>query len=190
MKQLLKSILPYTIAIVLFYAFTVIYFYPSLDGKVIQSSDITSFTASASEMTKYQEIEKEKDNPQQILWSNSLFSGMPTYMITGPKWMNKTPQLRNIIAKVSKLSRPYYAMLVGLIGVFFLLVVFGVNPWLSIIGAFTYNLASYHFILIAHGHNAKAIVIAHFAYVLIGLALVFRHRKYFWGTLVFALALV
>lgn len=190
MKQLLKPLLPYTIAIVLFYAFTAIYFYPSFEGKVIQSSDITSYKATASEMTKYRAIEKEKDDPQQILWSNSLFSGMPTYMITGPNWKNKTPDIKKVLANVFSLNRPFYAILGGLIGIFLLLKVLGVNHWLSMVGAFTYYMASFHYILIAHGHNAKMIVVSLFSYVLIALVLLFKHKKYFWGTLLFTLALV
>ncbi len=189
-KKLLKSNAAYIVAILLFFTFSAIYYAPSYKGKVIQSSDISSFQSTSSEIKEYREIETKKDKPEQILWTNSAFSGMPTYMISHPNWMNKTPQLKSFVSKITRLAHPYFYLALGLIGVFFLLVTFGVNPWLSIIGSFTYNLASYHFILIAHGHNSKAIVIAHFAYVLIGLALVFRHKKYFWGTLLFAFALV
>ncbi len=189
-KSLLKTYSPYIIAILVFYIFSIIYFAPKYDGKVIQSNDISSFQATASEIIEYRDIEKEKDEPEQIMWTNTSFAGMPTYMIAAPNWMNKTPQLKNFLAKTSGLGHPFHYLLVGLVGVFFLLIALGVNPWLSMIGAFTYNFASYHFILVAHGHNAKAIVISLFAYVLLGLVLIFKHRKYFWGTLLFALALV
>jgi len=187
-KPRLKSSLPYIVALLVFYLFSALYFSPSYQGKVIHSSDISSYRSTASEIMAYRQQADKADEP--ILWTNSAFAGMPTYMISGPNWMNKTPQIKKVISFTSQLTYPFFYILVGLIGVFLLLLVFGVNPWLSMIGSFTYNLASYHFILVAHGHNAKAIVIAHFAYVLIGLALIFRHRKYFWGSLVFALALV
>ncbi len=189
-KNLLRKKSPYIISILLFYAFTCIYFAPSYEGKKIQSSDITSYQSTASEISAYRKAEAQKDNPEQILWTNSAFSGMPSYMISAPKWLNKTPQLRRFIHRTSKLASSHAGILVGLIGVFFLLVVFGVNPWLSMIGSFAYNMASFHYILIAHGHNSKAIVISLFSYVLIGLVLIFKHKKYFWGTLLFTLALV
>ena len=190
MKQQLKSLIPYGIAILIFYAFSAIYFAPSFEGKVIQSTDISSFQSTASEIFKFREIEKKNDNPEQILWTNSSFSGMPTYMISHPKWMNKTPKLRAVLGKIFPLRYPFQATFVGLIGIFFLLIALGVNKWLSIIGAFTYNFASFHYILLAHGHNAKIIVVGLYAYVLIGLILIFKHRKYFWGTLLFTLALI
>lgn len=189
-KSILKTNSPYIVAILIFYTFSAIYFAPIYEGKVIQSSDISSFRSTASEIVKYRDLESKNDTPNQILWTNSSFSGMPTYMISAPKWMNKTPQLKRYISRATGFGHPFFYIIVGLLGVFFLLITFGVNPWLSIIGSFAYNLASYHFILVAHGHNAKVIVISHFAYVLIGLALIFRHKKYFWGTLLFAFALV
>ncbi len=190
MKQILKTLAPYCITILLFYAYTAIYFSPAYNGKTIQSSDISSYKASASEIIEFSKEEKEKDTPQQVLWTNSSFSGMPTYMISGPNWMNKTPQIRHYISEISGLGHPFYITIVGLIGVFFLLVAFGINPWLSMIGSFAYNLASFHYILIAHGHNAKDSVVSLYAYVLIGMILLFKYRKYFWGTLLFAFALV
>lgn len=188
MKHLLKSAIPYGIAILLFYAFTAIYFAPSSEGKTIQSSDISSYQSTSSEIANYRNSDSEK--PTQILWTNSAFSGLPTYMISPPNYMNKVISLPFLIIKIFHISRPYYSLLIGLLGIFFLLVTLGVNPWLSIVGAFAYNLASFHYILIAHGHNAKAIVVSLFAYVIIGMVLLFKHKKYFWGTLLFTFALV
>lgn len=190
MKQQLKSLLPYGIIMLIFYAFSAIYFAPAYEGKVIQSTDISSYKSSASEILTHKEIEKKKDHPQAILWTNSLFSGMPSYMVSGPSWMNKTPQIKKIAAKITQLGHPFFYSLIGLTGLFFLLITLGVNKWLSAIGAFAYNLASFHYILIAHGHNAKIIVVSLYAYVLIGLVLIFKHRKYFWGTLLFTFALI
>lgn len=187
-KQTLKPYWPYIVAILTFYIFSAIYYAPTYEGKVIQSNDISSFKSMASEIFKFRDIESKKENPEQVMWTNSAFGGMPTYMISYPKWMNKTPQITTLLRKITGLR--YLHILTGLIGVFFLLIVLGINPWLSMIGAFCYGLASFHFILIAYGHNSKATVISLFAYVLIGLALIFRHKKYFWGTLIFTLALV
>ena len=189
-RNFLKRYYPHIIGLLLFYTFTAIYYAPQYNDKVIQSSDISSFTSSASEIIDYRNLENTYKEPEQILWTNSSFSGMPSYMISGPKWMNKTPQLRHFFSMITGLHHPFHFHIIGLTGVFFLLIALGVNKWLSIVGSFTYNLASFHYILIAHGHNAKIIVVSLYAYVLIGLILIFKHRKYFWGTLMFTFALI
>jgi len=189
-KALLKTYYPYIAVILIFFVFAGIYYAPAYEGKVIQSSDISSNKSMSSEASQYRKVESQKSKPEPILWTNSAFSGMPMYMISSPDWMNKTPQLKNLVTHIGQLNHPFYTLTLGLIGVFFLLVAFGVNPWISMIGAFTYNFATFHYILIAHGHNTKVLAISQYAYVLIGLVLIFQHKKYFWGTLLFALALV
>ncbi|MCE4566648.1 hypothetical protein INQ51_20170 [Maribellus sp. CM-23] len=182
----LKKYLPYLVAIFSFAIFTVIYFAPSISGKIIYSSDGVSSIGSSREVSKYHEESGKKYNP--IIWTNSLFSGMPTYMVAAPDWKNKTINITRISRNI--FNTRYAYIFVGLVGVFLLLVMLGINPWLSIVGAFAYNLASFHYILMAHGHNAKAMVVSLYAYVLIGMILVLKHRRYFWGTLLFTFSVV
>jgi len=182
----LKKYLPYLVAIISFAIFTAIYFAPSISGKIIYSSDGISSIGSSREVSKYHEESGEKYN--SILWTNSLFSGMPTYMVAAPDWKNRAINITRISAKI--FNTRYAYIFVGLVGTFLLLVMLGINPWLSIVGAFAYNLASFHYILMAYGHNAKAMVVSLYAYVIIGMILVLRQRKYFWGTLLFTFSVV
>ena len=54
MKQLkLKAYYPHLFAIILFILIGFIYFYPSLQGKVINQSDVSSFVGAAKETIDY-----------------------------------------------------------------------------------------------------------------------------------------
>jgi len=48
-------------------------------------------------------------------------------------------------------------------GFYIMLLLFGVNPWLSIAGSVGYGLSSFFFQVIAAGHNTQAIALAYMA---------------------------
>ena len=77
-KNLWKSLLPHGLAVAVFLIVAVIYCRPTLEGKVLQQSDIVQWLA----MSKDQQNVYEKTG-QVPLWSNGMFSGMPGYMIKG-----------------------------------------------------------------------------------------------------------
>jgi len=92
-QLILKKALPHLLAIIAILLLNVAYFYPQLEGKVVQSGDIVSFNGAAKEVT---DLRKQGENS---LWTNSMFGGMPAYQISanykGNKigWVEKMTQL-------------------------------------------------------------------------------------------------
>ena len=75
-KGLVPKLLPHVIAVVVFLLIAVIYCKPTLEGKVLQQSDIVQWKAMAQNSFEYKE--KHGELP---LWTNGMFSGMPAYQI-------------------------------------------------------------------------------------------------------------
>src|SRR5690606_25995228 len=102
--------------------------------------DIEQWRGSAKELVDYREATGE-----QSLWTNSMFGGMPSYLIS-------TVFEGNLLRYVDKFlgfaQHPASLIFITLLGFYVLLLVLGVNPWLAIVGAFAYGLSSYFFIII------------------------------------------
>ncbi|WP_231562304.1 YfhO family protein [Alistipes sp. ZOR0009] len=75
-------------------------------------------------------------------------------------------------------SRPASFLFIMLVGSYILMLAFGMNPWLGIIGSLALSLSSYYFIIIAVGHNSKMIAIAYLV-ALIG-SIVLAYRRKMW----------
>ena len=171
-----KKILPYAVAIVAFVAVAMIYCAPILEGKVLVQGDVNNWKGAAQEALTYKE-----HTGNATAWTNSMFGGMPTYQITGSLPSGK---LRAVISDALHLgfpdSNPVGLIFAYFVGFFLLLLCFGINPWLSIIGALTIGLSSYFFIIIPAGHVTKASAISYLAPIIGGFYLIMR-RKYLLG---------
>ena len=176
-----KKSLPYLAAIGLFLVVTLAYFSPLLEGKKILQSDIVNFKGVSKEIVDFRD-----KTGQEPLWTNSMFGGMPAYQISA----KYTSNLVGYLDKIITLGLPHPANLVFLyfLGFFILLLVMGVDPWLSIAGATAFAFSSYFFIIIDAGHNSKAHAIAYMAPVMAGIFLTMK-RKYIWGGIMTAIFL-
>ena len=58
---------------------------------------------------------------------------------------------------------PVSVLFLSMIGFYILLLLFGVNQWLSVAGAIAYGLSSFFFQILAAGHNTQAIALAYMA---------------------------
>ncbi|MDD5507919.1 MAG: YfhO family protein [Bacteroidales bacterium] len=176
-----KQISPYLIAIVIFVILAMAYLFPVFEGKGIQSTDAVTFRGAAQEIVDYRE--KTGEEP---LWTNSMFSGMPAYLISTRFPAN----LISSVDKVLKLGLPHPMGIVFLyfLGFFILLLSLKVDRWISLIGAIGFALSSYFFIILEAGHNTKALAISYMAPVLAGIILTYR-GKYLLGGILTALFL-
>ncbi|MDP1622089.1 MAG: YfhO family protein [Bacteroidales bacterium] len=176
-----KMLIPYLAAIAIFLVVTLAYFSPLLEGKKILQSDIVNFKGVSKEIVDFRE-----KTGKEPLWTNSMFGGMPAYQISA----KYTSNVVGYLDKVLSLGLPHPANLVFLyfLGFFILLLVMGVDPWLSIAGATAFALSSYFFVIIDAGHNSKAHAIAYMAPVMAGIILTMK-RKYLWGGLMTAIFL-
>ncbi|HOS58223.1 MAG TPA: hypothetical protein PLB66_06305 [Bacteroidales bacterium] len=174
-KEFWKKYLPYFSAVVIFILIAVIYASPILEDKMLLAGDTLSGRSMGAEVLKY-----KKETGVTSFWTGNMFSGMPTYQITG-----KTPTDANIITPLKKIYQLGLPSTIGLIfvyliGFFILMRSFRINKWLSIIGAIAITFSSYFFIIIEAGHNNKVYGIAYVVPVVAGFVLLFQ-KKYFWG---------
>lgn len=174
----MKRYLPDTIAVVLFVLISVIYFIvPTTQGKIIYQQDAQAGIGASKEVKDYQEKTGEVSR-----WTNSLFSGMPTYQIT------PTYTSTNILQKayhVYDLMLPTYMayLFTLLIGFFILLRAMGVSTWLSFMGGILWAFSSYFFILITAGHIWKMLTLAYIPPTIAGLWMVYKGKR-LWGAIV------
>ena len=171
-----KKLLPYAVAIVAFVAIAMIYCAPLLEGKVLVQGDVNNWKGAAQEALEY-----KAETGKTTSWTNSMFGGMPTYQITGSLPSSK---FRAVISDALHLgfqdSNPFGLLFAYFVGFFIMLLCFGVNPWLSIVGALAIGMSSYFFIIIPAGHVTKAIAISYLAPIIGGFYLVMQ-RKYWVG---------
>ncbi|MFC6103919.1 YfhO family protein [Olivibacter domesticus] len=165
----------------IFIAICLIYFSPAWQGKVLIQSDVTQAQAMQKEIMDF----KQEDG-KGPLWTNSMFSGMPSYQI----WVSYPKNIGTHIMAGLKGALPYPmdVVLLYLLGAYLLFNVLRVKPWLAAVGAVAFAFTSYNFIYIEAGHANKAYAIALFAPVLAGILLTLR-RKYLLGAGILALSL-
>lgn len=178
MKQL-KSLLPDLLAIVFFVALSFAYFiHPVSEGLVLTGHDHSGGAGAASEMEAY----RKSHDGERTRWTNTLFSGMPTYQMA-PSYPS-TDKLTKV-ENVYKLWLPDYVVLVFvmLLGFYILLRAFDFKAWMAALGAVMWAFSSYYFIIIGAGHIWKFYTLAYIPPTIAGMVLCYRGR-YGWGLLV------
>jgi hypothetical protein len=180
-KITLNQLAPYLAAIVIFITLTIVYFSPLLEGKKLKQQDIAQWKGMSKEIVDFRA--KTGEEP---LWTNSMFGGMPAYQIS----VEYKANLVRYVDDVFKLGLPHPAGLVFLyfIGFLILMLVLGIDPWLSIVGAIAFAFSSYFFLIFEAGHNSKAHAIGYMAPALAGIILTYR-GKYLVGGIFTALFL-
>lgn len=149
----LRRILPHLIAVVIFTILAFVYFYPVIEGKQLKANDTQVHRINSKEIQDYRD--KFHKEP---LWTNSIFSGMPAYLIS-------TRYPGNLIRHVDTVLRQYRmpvsVLFISMLGFYILLVIFGLNPWLAMAGAGAYGFTSFFFQILGAGHNTQAIALAY-----------------------------
>jgi hypothetical protein len=177
-----RDVLPHLIAILIFLALTAVYFAPVLfEGKAMAQHDILQFKGGAKEIQDYREATGE-----ETLWTNSMFSGMPSYLIN----TRYSGDLSGYIHTILTFNLPAMAgnIFITLLCAYILLVTLRLNTWVSVIGAIAITFTSYNFIILEAGHNTKSLTIAYIPLVLAGMFYALR-RNLWIGAAIFALGL-
>jgi hypothetical protein len=169
-----KKAIPYAVALVAFVAVSLLYCLPQFNGRVLVQGDTNNWKGGANEALTYLE-----ENGEPTAWTNSMFSGMPTYQITFRSESAMTTScVKNWISNL--VEEPITAILLYFVGFFIMLLCFGINAWLALIGALAIGLSSYFFIIIPAGHMTKAYAIGGLAPFIGGIYAIFR-RNYRFG---------
>ncbi len=181
-KTFIKKLLPHLAAILLFFILALAYFPEILEGKKIEQPDIKNWAGAAKEVNDY-----KAQTGETSFWTNSMFGGMPTYLINNPE----SPNIFSFIYKVINHPsvRPVCHLILYMLGFYIALLAFGVNPWISIAGAIAYGFSSYFLIIIAAGHVTKAIALGFMPPVIAGVYLAYN-RKLWVGAALMAVFLV
>lgn len=188
MQRIFKQSIKHLIALFIFVALAVIYFYPAVfQKKTVYQPDMVHASGMGNSQAK--QYEKTAKPGEFGAWSDAMFGGMP-YNASYGNPAPELPGLDVVDQPIKKIGYGHAGMvLAGLISFYILMCVMKVNWWLAIAGAITFAFASYNIIIIEAGHITKAYVIAYMPVTLSGMALLFK-RKYLWGTLLFLLGIV
>ena len=181
MNSKLKKLLPDVLAVLFFAILAFAYFYPAdVEDRVLNQGDISAGIGSGQEQTEYY-----KKTGERTRWTNSLFSGMPTYQLA-PSY-DSTDTL-TAIEKAYHLWLPdnVWYVFVYLLGFYILLRAFDFRQHLAALGSVLWAFSTYFLIIIAAGHLWKVMALAYLPPMIAGVVLAFR-GKYLWGLIVAAL---
>ncbi|RZK23441.1 MAG: hypothetical protein EOO56_05090 [Hymenobacter sp.] len=173
---------PHALAVLFFVVLAVAYFAPIVfNHQTLAQHDITQFQGGAHETQQW-----AAEHGHEPLWTNSMFSGMPTYLIS----VHFPGDLFVYVQKAVALGLPAVVsnLFVALLCGYVLLVALGVRPLVAVAGAVALGFSSYNLAILAAGHNTKSWALAYAPLVLGGLLLAFRQNKWL-GAALFTLGL-
>src|SRR5512133_208518 len=166
--------------ILIFTILSFAYFFPVLEGKKLNAHDTKVFVGSSKEIQDYR-----NETGKEPLWTNSMFGGMPAFLISARFLGNLIKHIDNLL-KIFK--TPVAALFLAFVGFYILLLLFKVKPWLALAVALAYGFGSFLFASLSAGHNTKAYAMAYMAPVIGSVVYAFRTNA-FRGSALFALFL-
>ena len=172
----LKKLLPDVLMVALFALISVAYFWnPIVDGLVLTGTDHDAAVGSNVELNEY----RASHHGERTRWTNSLFSGMPTYQMS-PSY--DSTDMLSTLETVYQLGLPTVAgyVFMMLLGFYILLRAFDFRQWMAALGAILWAFSSYYFIIIAAGHIWKLLTLCFIPPTIAGVVLCYR-GKYVGG---------
>ena len=174
----LKKCLPDVLAVLFFAILAFAYFFPAdIEGRILYRHDASAGVGAGREQIEYRQRTGERTR-----WTNSLFSGMPTYQIA-PSY-DSTDALATI-EKAYHLWLPenVWYLFAYLLGFYILLRAFDFRQHLAALGSVLWAFSTYFLIIIAAGHIWKVWALAYLPPMIAGIVLAYR-GKYLWGLIV------
>ena len=166
------------VALIIMIIISFAYFHPDVvQGRVLQQYDMMQGAAIGQEAKAFEEATGEK-----ALWTNSVFSGMPTFQISPSYSSNSLFDWINSLYGAF-LPAPANLLVMMMLGFFILLLAFGLKWWQALIGAIAYGFSSYFIILIGAGHIWKFITLAYIPPTIAGIVLCYRGRYLLGGAI-------
>ena len=148
------------------------YFYPDATmGNELRQHDMQQGAAIGQEVKAYAEATGE-DAPR---WTNSLFSGMPTFQIS-PTYPSDS--LFSWITKVygAGLPSPSNLLFMMMAGFIILMAAMRVRWYYGLIGAVAWGFSTYFIIIIGAGHIWKFVTLAYVPPTIAGVIMAYRGR--------------
>ena len=147
------------------------FFYPdNFEGNSLNQADMMQGAANGQEGAAFEALTGEK-----ALWTNSLFSGMPTFQIS-PSYPSNS--LFAWIDSVMGLWLPAPSNLLFMMMFGFLIMMCCMKQrwWVGLIGAVAWGFSSYYIIIIGAGHIWKFVTLAYVPPTIGALVLCYRGR--------------
>lgn len=174
-----KKILPHLYAIIFFLVLAGIYASPVFQGKQLAQHDIKMAQAGSHESTEF-----TKQTGEIAWWTNSMFGGMPAFMIHGAYPNSIGSKIGGNLMNI--LPTPVNMIFMLMLGMYILLISLRANVWQAILGAIAFAFCSLTMLLMPAGHTSKVIALA-FAPMLVSGAVWCFRGKYILGAALTAL---
>ena len=172
-----RDALPHLLAIGALLLLVVIYFSPVFfDHKTLVQGDSLQFQGGAREIMAW-----EKQTGHSPLWTNTMFGGMPSYLILTRYPGDFSQYLTNLftLGLPTAASNIFCALLCG----YLLFVSLGLRWWLAVGGAVALGFSLYNLQILEAGHNTKSFAIAYAPLVIGGVLVAFRRNRWFGAAL-------
>lgn len=169
-----KPLVPYLIILICFWIASLAYFFPLLEGKKLTQNDVVQSVSSARQNTEYR-----KETGKLPLWSESMFGGMPSFLIAMDYPNSWTSQLARVFVRLA--PEPANIVFLHFLGFCLMAWMLGYNRWTAILGGIAYAFASYSIINIEAGHISKSLALA-FAPPFVGAVVMTFRGKYLLGS--------
>ena len=174
----LKKLIPDALVILLFAVISFAYFYPAdIEGRILYRHDSSAGRGLGEEAREFKEQTGEITR-----WTNSAFSGMPTYQ-SSPSYSSASSLTQVMDAYHLWLPENVWYVFAYLLGFYILLRAFDFRWYLATLGAIVWAFSSYFLIIIAAGHIWKVIALAYLPPMLAGILLAYK-GKYIPGFIV------
>ncbi len=165
------QVLPHIVAVAVFLLVTIFFFRPLFfENKTLDQHDIQQFIGSSKAIEEFRDQRGEEP-----LWTNSMFGGMPAYLIS-VRWGNQAISYIKMAMGLF-LPHPVGNIFLAFVSYYILLLAFRIRPYLDIAGAIAFGLSSYMIIGLAAGHNGRIGAIAFMPLVIAGIHLAFTGRR-------------
>lgn len=142
----------------------------NFDGATLAQHDTLQGMANGQEAKVY-----EQQTGEKALWTNSLFSGMPTFQISPEYPSNKLFTWINSVYGLG-LPAPSNLLFMMMFGFLIMLTCLRLRWWYALIGALAWGLSSYFIIIIGAGHIWKFLALTYVPPTIGALFLIYRGR--------------
>lgn len=173
-----RNFIGFIASIVILAAVACAFFWPdALQGGELRQHDTLQGLAIGHEVDSYR-----AETGENARWTNSLFSGMPTFQIS-PVYAAGTVVNAVRHAYELWLPSPVNLLFIMMLGFFILLIAMKMRWYLALVGAIGYGLSTYFIIIIGAGHIWKFYTLAYIPPTIAGMVLAYRGKYLAGGAL-------
>ncbi len=179
--NLLKKQIPNLLIILGFVVIAFAYCSPIISGKRLNQNDQIQGNAAAQEV-----LQKAKSTGEWSYWTNSMFSGMPTYLIQSKA---ENAYLNDVISRINNVfPSPVNLFFFMMLSMFILLMTLKIDKLIAAMGAIAFAFGTYNVIYIEAGHIAKLIALSFVPLLIAGVIKCYQ-KKYLAGAALTAFAM-